>query len=60
METHAGAGVAFLPTLRFAYGEKYLREAVAAGGLKLLAVEKAAIRTEKAAPVAGLVLVASV
>jgi predicted TPR repeat methyltransferase len=59
VETHAGAGFALLPTLRFAYGEKYLREAVAAGGLKLLALEKAAIRTEKAAPVAGLVLVAS-
>lgn len=59
VETHAGAGVALLPTLRFAYGERYLREAIADGGLKLLAVEKAAIRTEKAAPVAGLVLVAS-
>jgi predicted TPR repeat methyltransferase len=59
VETHAGAGAALLPTLRFAHGEKYLLEAIAAGGLKLLAVEKAAIRTEKAAPVAGLVLVAS-
>jgi predicted TPR repeat methyltransferase len=59
VETHAGAGVALLPTLRFAHGEKYLREAVASGGLKLLALEKAAIRTEKAAPVTGLVLLAS-
>ena len=59
VETHAGAGVELLPTLRFAYGEQYLREAVAAGGLKLLALEKAGIRTDKAAPVAGLVVVAS-
>lgn len=59
VETHAGASVALLPTLRFAHGETYLREAVAAGGLKLLAVEKATIRTENTAPVTGLVLVAS-
>jgi predicted TPR repeat methyltransferase len=59
VETHEGDGVALLPTLRFAHDEKYLREAVASGGLKLLALEKAAIRTEKAAPVAGLVLLAS-
>ena len=59
VETHEGDGVALLPTLRFAHGEKYLREAVASGGLKFLALEKAAIRTEKAAPVAGLVLLAS-
>jgi len=57
-ENHDGAGVKLLPTLRFAHGEKYLREAVAAGGLKLLALEIAAIRTEKAAPVSGLVVVA--
>jgi predicted TPR repeat methyltransferase len=58
VETHSGAGVELLPALRFAHGENYLREVVATAGLKLLALEKAAIRTEKAAPVAGLVLVA--
>jgi predicted TPR repeat methyltransferase len=57
VETHSGAGVELLPALRFAHGENYLREVVATAGLKLLALEKAAIRTEKAAPVAGLVLV---
>jgi predicted TPR repeat methyltransferase len=35
-----------------------LRDVIAAAGLKLLALEQAAIRTEKAAPVAGLVIVA--
>jgi predicted TPR repeat methyltransferase len=59
VETHSGTGVELLPTLRFAHGEKYLRETVAVGGLKLLALEKTTIRTEKAAPVSGLVLVAS-
>jgi predicted TPR repeat methyltransferase len=49
-----------LPTLRFAHGEPYLREIIAAAGLKLLALERAAIRTEKGTPVAGLAVVASV
>ncbi len=58
VETHSGAGIALLPTLRFAHSEPYLRDVIAAAGLKLLALEQAAIRTEKAAPVAGLVIVA--
>jgi predicted TPR repeat methyltransferase len=59
VETHSGAGVELLSTLRFAHGEEYLRETVAIGGLRILALEKTTIRTEKAAPVPGLVLVAS-
>jgi len=59
VETHSGAGIALLPTLRFAHGEPYLRDVIAAAGLKLLALDQAAIRTEKAAPVAGLVIVAA-
>jgi len=59
VETHSGAGVALLPTLRFAHSELYLREAIAAAGLNLLVLESAAIRTEKGAPVAGLVAVAN-
>jgi predicted TPR repeat methyltransferase len=58
VETHSGAGVALLPTLRFAHGEPYLRDAIAAAGLELLALERAALRTEKDVPVAGLVIVA--
>jgi predicted TPR repeat methyltransferase len=58
VETHSGAGVALLPTLRFAHGEPYLRDAIAVAGLELLALEQAAIRTEKGTPVAGLVVVA--
>jgi predicted TPR repeat methyltransferase len=58
VETHSDAGVALLPTLRFAHGEPYLREIIAAAGLKLLALERAAIRTEKGTPVAGFAVVA--
>src|SRR5215831_20399493 len=58
VETHSGTGIALLPTLRFAHGEPYLRDAMAVAGLKLLALEQAAIRTEKGTPVAGLVVVA--
>jgi predicted TPR repeat methyltransferase len=58
VETHPAAGVALLPTLRFAHGEAYLRDAIAAAGLKLLALDRAAIRSEKGTPVAGLVVVA--
>jgi len=59
VETYSGAGVELLPTLRFAYAEPNLRDAVAAGGLKPLKLEKTAIRIEKAAPVQALLLVAS-
>ena len=59
VETHSGAGVTLLPTLRFAYGESHLRDLVAGAGLNLLGLESAAIRTEKGVPVDGLVLVAS-
>jgi predicted TPR repeat methyltransferase len=57
-ETHSGSGVTLLPTLRFAHGELYLRDTIAAAGLDLLALERAAIRTEKGEPVDGIVVVA--
>jgi predicted TPR repeat methyltransferase len=56
-ENHAGAGIELSPTLRFAHGTPYLRSAIAAAGLKLIAMDKAAVRTEKAVPVSGLVAV---
>ncbi len=59
VETHAGEGATLLPTLRYAYGEPYLRRAVAAAGLTLLDLSVAAIRTEKGVPVDGLVAVAT-
>jgi len=59
VETHSGSGIALLPTLRFAHSEAYLREIIAAAGLKFLAREAAAIRIEQGAPVDGLVVVAT-
>jgi predicted TPR repeat methyltransferase len=56
-ENHAGAGIELSPTLRFAHGTPYLRSAIAAAGLKLIAMDKAAVRTEKTVPVSGLVAV---
>jgi predicted TPR repeat methyltransferase len=59
VETHAGEGATLLPTLRYAYGEPYLRRAIANAGLALLNLSAAAIRTEKGVPVDGLVVVAT-
>jgi len=59
VETHCGAGVTLLPTLRFAHGESYLREVIIGAGLKLVTLEKATIRTEKGLPVDGLLAIAT-
>jgi predicted TPR repeat methyltransferase len=58
VETHSGDGAKLLPTLRYAYGEAYLRRAIADAGLALLTLDQAAIRTEKGVPVDGRVVVA--
>lgn len=59
VETHSGNGATLLPTLRYAYGEAYLRRAMTQAGLALLDLSAAAIRTEKGVPVDGLVVVAA-
>lgn len=59
VETHAGDGVKLLPTLRYAYGEAWLRKAVDGAGLTLCSLSAAAVRTENGLPVNGLVAVAS-
>jgi predicted TPR repeat methyltransferase len=59
VETHSGAGVTLLPTLRFAHGEGYLRKVIIGAGLKLVTLEKATIRTEKGLPVDGLLAIAT-
>ena len=58
VETHSGGGAKLLPTLRYAYGEAYLRNAIAEAGLTLLTLDQVAIRTEKGVPVDGRVVVA--
>jgi len=59
VETHSGDGPKLLPTLRFAFGETYLRATIAAAGLQLPKLDTASIRTENGIPVQGLVLVAT-
>jgi predicted TPR repeat methyltransferase len=57
-ETHSGDGVKLLPTLRYAYGELYLRGLLVAARLTPVSITEAFVRTEKAEPVPGLAVVA--
>jgi predicted TPR repeat methyltransferase len=58
VETHAGDGAKLLPTLRFAHGENYLRQALNANGLAIQQLARTSVRSEKGVPVDGLVGVA--
>jgi predicted TPR repeat methyltransferase len=59
LETHDGDGVVIGAGLRYAHGADYVRETIAAGGLKLASCEAASPRTEDNEPVRGLVVVAT-
>ena len=59
VETHAGAGIKLLPTLRYAYGEAYVKSALASAKLDAARLERCAVRTEKGEPVEGLLVVAT-
>jgi predicted TPR repeat methyltransferase len=56
VETHDGDGVILRDTLRYAHGEAHVRAALA--GFDIHVLEPAVTRTEKSAPVPGLVCVA--
>jgi len=58
VETHGNAGVKLLPTLRYAHGEAYVRQALAEAQFAIMHVNKAAVRREKGVPVDSLVVVA--
>ena len=58
VETHAGDGVILHDSLRYAHGAAYVRAALNSAGLKLISLDAAATRTEKGAPVPGLIVVA--
>ena len=58
VETHADDGVKLLPTLRYAFGESYVRRVLAEAGFTVVHLAKAAVRSEKGAPVDSLVVVA--
>lgn len=57
VETHGGDGVVLGAALRYAHGEDAVRAALAAGRLRPLLVEPAAIRQEAGEPVPGLCVV---
>jgi predicted TPR repeat methyltransferase len=58
VETHCGGGVKFLPTLRYAHGEPYLRGVIDGAGLTIARLAAVSVRTEKGMPVEGLVAAA--
>ena len=58
VETHSDDGAKLLPTLRYAYGEPYIRRALAEAGLITVSMARAAVRSEKGVPVDSLVVVA--
>jgi predicted TPR repeat methyltransferase len=59
VETHAGDGVLLRESLRFAHGAAHVRAAMTGAGLKLSRLTEVATRTERGAPVAGLLAVAA-
>jgi len=58
VETHEGADVLLRETLRYAHGEAHVQAALAAAGLRPISLDFASTRTEKGAPVPGLIVVA--
>jgi predicted TPR repeat methyltransferase len=59
VETHGGDDVILGEKLRFAHSREHVRAALARAGLTLLTLEDAATRNEGAAPVPGLIAVAT-
>jgi predicted TPR repeat methyltransferase len=59
VETHQGPHAQLQPTLRYAHGSDHVRAAITMAGLELQQLTAASIRTEKGAPVEGLLVVAS-
>lgn len=58
VETHDGEGILLRDTLRYAHSPAHVREALASAGLHFVSLDPAAVRSEKGAPVPGLVGVA--
>lgn len=58
VEMHDGDGVLLRETLRYAHSEAHVWSALAASGLKTISLDSASTRTEKGAPVPGLIVVA--
>jgi predicted TPR repeat methyltransferase len=58
VESHDGPDVVLRETLRYAHSADHVRDALERAGLNLLALDPASKRTEKGAPISGLVVVA--
>ena len=58
VETHSGSGALLQGTLRYAHGEDHVRDAIGGAGLTLRRLDAVSTRTEKGAPVPGLLAVA--
>ncbi len=58
VETHPNDGVMLGPKLRYAHGEKHVRDALAAAGLTLHRLEPVSTRNEADQPVPGLLVIA--
>ena len=58
VETHGGGGVMLGPKMRYAHGEKHVREALEAAGMTILCLASASIRMEADKPVLGLLVLA--
>jgi predicted TPR repeat methyltransferase len=59
VETHDGNGVLLRETLRYAHGRAHVEGALAGAGLRTISLDSASTRTEKGAPVSGLIVTAA-
>jgi len=59
VETHDGDSIKLLPTLRYAHGERYIRNVLADAQFQPLSLSPAAVRHERGAPVRSLVVLAA-
>ena len=57
-ETHSGDGVLLRETLRYAHGADHVRRALSGASLDPVSLDSVSYRTERDAPVPGLVVVA--
>ena len=58
VETHPGGGVILGPKLRYAHGERHVREALQSAGLNVLRLDAVSTRNEADQPVPGLLVIA--
>ena len=59
VETHAGAGMILRETLRYAHARRYVDRVLEQVELRPLVTNEGALRNEKGAPVAALIVVAT-